>query len=119
MADRRGTAGIREDAWIPTACDMCYNVCTVRVHRVNGVAVKVEGIPEAPPNYGKVCAKGNAALMNLYNPHRILGPLRRTNPRKGIGVDPQWKEITWDEAMDLLVEKLRAARSKDSRCAPS
>ncbi len=115
MAHGQGTAAIREDVWIPTACDMCYNVCTVRVRRVNGVAVKIEGIPEAPPNYGKVCAKGNAGLMNLYNPNRILKPLRRTNPRKGIGVEPKWKEISWDEAMDLLVEKLRAARLKDPR----
>ncbi len=108
-------SGSREDVWIPTACDMCYNACTVRVHRVNGVAVKIEGIPEAPPNYGKVCAKGNAGMMNLYNPHRITRPLLRTNPQKGIGVDPQWKEISWDEAMDLLVEKLRAAHAKDPR----
>ena len=115
MADTRAAAGIWEDVWIPTACDMCYNVCTVRVHRVNGVAVKIEGIPEAPPNYGRVCAKGNAGLMNLYNPHRILSPLRRTNPQKGIGVDPKWEQISWDEAMELLVEKLCAARSKDPR----
>jgi molybdopterin-containing oxidoreductase family molybdopterin binding subunit len=115
MADAQTAAEIWEDVWIPTACDMCYNVCTVQVHRVNGVAVKIEGIPEAPPNYGKVCAKGNAGLMNLYNPHRITGPLLRTNPRKGIGVDPEWKQIAWDEAMDLMVEKLRAARSKDPR----
>ncbi len=115
MAHVQATAGIREDVWIPTACDMCYNVCTVRVHRVNGVAVKIEGIPEAPPNYGKVCAKGNAGLMNLYNPNRILKPLLRTNPQKGIGVEPKWRQISWDEAMDLLVERLRAARLKDPR----
>ena len=115
MAHGQTTAGIREDVWIPTACDMCYNVCTVRVRRVNGVAVKIEGIPEAPPNYGKVCAKGNAGLMNLYNPNRITRPLVRTNPQKGIGVDPKWRQISWDEAMDLLVEKLRAARLRDPR----
>ena len=115
MAKHETAAAIWEDVWIPTACDMCYNACTVRVHRVNGVALKIEGIPEAPPNYGKVCAKGNAGLMNLYNPHRIVSPLLRSNPEKGIGVDPKWKEISWDEAMDLLVEKLRAAHAKDPR----
>jgi anaerobic selenocysteine-containing dehydrogenase len=92
---------------------MCYNVCSIRVHRVNGVAVKIEGIPEAPPNYGKLCAKGNAGLMNLYNAHRVTSPLLRTNPQKGIGVDPEWKQISWEEAMNLFVEKLRAARLKD------
>jgi anaerobic selenocysteine-containing dehydrogenase len=94
---------------------MCYNGCTVRVHRVDGVAVKVEGIPEAGPNYGATCAKGLAALMNVYSPNRVQTPMIRTNPEKGIGVDPGWKEISWDEAMDLLVARLRAAREKDPR----
>ena len=115
MFDQQAAEEIREDVWIPTACDMCYNVCTIRVHRVNGVAVKIEGIPDAPPNYGKICAKGNAGLMNLYNAHRVTSPMVRTNPKKGIGIDPGWKQISWDEAMNLFVEKLRAARLKDPR----
>jgi len=108
-------AGVKEDVWVPTACDMCYNACTVRVHRVDGIAVKVEGIPEAAPNYGLTCAKGLAALMNVYSPNRVTAPMVRTNPEKGIGVDPGWREISWDEAMDLFVSKLRAAREKDPR----
>lgn len=115
MAFTQPKEAIWEDIWIPTACDMCYNACTVRVRRTNGVAVKIEGIPDAPPNYGKVCAKGNAGLMNLYNPHRIQTPLARTNPEKGIGIDPRWKRISWDEALDLMTEKLRAAHAKDPR----
>jgi len=115
MAALQTREAIWEDTWIPTACDMCYNACTVRVHRVNGVAVKVEGIPEAPPNYGKVCAKGNAALMNLYNPQRITTPLVRTNRAKGIGINPGWKKLSWNDALELLTHKLTAARAKDPR----
>ncbi len=111
MLDTQPAGATAEDVWIPTACDMCYNVCAIQVHRVNGVAVKIEGIPDAPPNYGKICAKGNAGLMNLYNSHRITSPFIRTNPKKGIGVDPGWHQISWDEAMKLFVGKLRAARS--------
>ncbi|MFQ5914352.1 MAG: molybdopterin-binding protein, partial [Nitrospinota bacterium] len=104
-----------EDVWLSTACDMCYNACSIRVHRVNGTAVNIEGIPEAPPNYGKVCAKGNAGLMNLYNPARITRPLLRSNPQKGFGEDPGWKEVSLEEAMGLIVEKLKAVRAKDPR----
>jgi molybdopterin-containing oxidoreductase family molybdopterin binding subunit len=103
-----------EDVWIPTACDMCFNACTVRVHRVDGVAVKVEGIPEAGPNYGSICAKGQAALLNVYSPFRVRAPMVRTNPEKGIGVDPGWREVSWEAALDLLVSKLRSAREKDA-----
>src|SRR3989338_2857881 len=90
-------AEVQEDTWIPTICDMCYNRCNIRVHRVNGVAVKIEGTPEAPPNLGKTCAKGNSALMSLYSPHRIKTPLISTNPQKGIGIVPGWKPISLDK----------------------
>ncbi len=115
MATMLPMADVREDVWIPTACDMCYNGCTIRAHRVDGTVVKVEGIPEAAPNYGATCAKGQAALMNVYSPHRVKAPMVRTNPVKGMGVDPGWREIGLDEAMDLLVAKLREARDYDPR----
>ena len=119
MATMLPMAGVKEDVWIPTACDMCYNGCTVRVHRVDGVAVKVEGIPEAAPNYGTTCAKGLAALMNVYSPNRVQAPMVRTNPEKGMGVDPGWQEISWDEAMDLLVEQAQRPRWTRIRGASS
>ena len=37
---------IAEDVWIPTACYACFNGCSLRVHRVNGVVVEIEGNPE-------------------------------------------------------------------------
>ena len=117
MADER--AGVREDVWIPTACDMCYNGCTVKVHRVDGVAVKVEGIPEAGPNHGMTCAKGLSALMNVYSPNRVQYPMIRTNPDKGLDVDPGWKEISWDEALDLMARKVKAAMDKDPGASSS
>jgi anaerobic selenocysteine-containing dehydrogenase len=39
----------------------------------------------------------------------------RTNPEKGIGVDPGWQAISWDEAMDILASRIHAAREKDPR----
>ena len=50
--------------------------------------------------------KGVAGLQNLYDPNRINYPMKRTNPEKGIGVDPKWERITWDEAMDTLEKEL-------------
>jgi len=42
--------------------------------------------------------------MALYNPYRIKAPMIRTNPEKGLDVDPKWKEVTWDEALDYAAE---------------
>lgn len=94
---------------------MCYNSCTINVKKVNGKVMKVEGLPGAPPNFGVICAKGNAAIMNLYNPHRITKPLMRTNTEKGTDIDPKWKEISWDDALNIIVEKFKKVRADDPR----
>jgi len=95
---------------VQTSCGMCYIGCGIQVKVENGVAVSIEGDPNNPQNRGNICAKGQAGLMNLYNPHRIKTPLKRTNPQRGLHVDPGWKEISWDEALNTIVSKLVAIR---------
>jgi anaerobic selenocysteine-containing dehydrogenase len=104
-----------EDVWIKTCCHACDRNCGILVHRVNGVVVKVEGNPDDPDNAGKICARSNSLPMYLYNPYRVKAPVKRTNPEKGLDVDPKWVEISWDEAMDTIAQKLRAIREKDPR----
>lgn len=104
-----------DDAWVPTVCNMCYQHCPIVVHRVRGVAVKIEGSPTCPGTQGGTCPKGNAGIMKLYDPHRVKRPLKRTNPEKGIGVDPGWVEITWDEAKAILVPRLKRIHETERR----
>lgn len=89
--------------------------CAMLVHMEDGVVVKVEGREGVPPNYGTLCPRGNAAIMSLYNPYRIKTPLVRTNPEKGLDVDPRWKEVTWDEALDITAKELKRIRDDDPR----
>jgi molybdopterin-containing oxidoreductase family molybdopterin binding subunit len=107
--------GPKEDVWIPSACGMCYNQCGVRVHRVDGTIVKIEGNPDSPLGKGRLCARGLAGLQMLYDPSRVNRPLRRTNPEKGIGVDPGWEEISWDEALNTITAKIEKIREDDPR----
>ena len=37
-------------------------------------------------------------------------PLKRTNPDKSMGADPQWQEITWDQALDEIAAKMKTLR---------
>ncbi len=62
-----------------------------------------------------MCAKGKAGIMNLYNPHRVKVPLKRTNPEKGIDVDPGWQEISWDEAFDTIVAQFDRIRDNPKK----
>jgi anaerobic selenocysteine-containing dehydrogenase len=89
--------------------------CATLVTLEDGVVVHTEGRPDAPPNYGTLCPKGNSEIMGMYNPYRIKSPMIRTNPAKGLDVDPMWKEVTWDEALDYAAEGLRKVREKDPR----
>ena len=89
--------------------------CATLVHVEDGVVVKIEGNPEAPPSYGTLCGKGVSELMGYYNPYRVKTPLVRTNPEKGLDVDPLWKEVTWDEALNIVTERLKKIREEDPR----
>ncbi|MBI4492696.1 MAG: molybdopterin-dependent oxidoreductase [Chloroflexi bacterium] len=104
-----------EDVWIPSVCRICANGCGLRVHRVDGVVVRIEGNPDNPHNFGKLCAKGQAAIMALYDPNRLRSCLRRTNPRKGPDQDPGWQEISWEEAVQEVVGRLGKIAADDPR----
>ena len=92
-------------------CAGCfYAKCTMLYHVKNGVLTYVEGDPDGLYNKGKCCVRGAAAPMRVYNPYRVKTPLKRTNPEKGLDVDPGWVEISWDEALDTIAEKLIAIR---------
>lgn len=104
-----------DDTWVPTVCMGCYNCCGVRVRKVEGRVVDVEGDIASPNSRGHLCAKGKARFIDVYHPRRLLKPVRRTNPEKGVGVDPRWQEISWDEALSTVAENLARIRTEDPR----
>ncbi len=108
MSSPENKPEIWEDAWVHTQCSRCYAACGVRVHRINGVAIEIEGVPGSTMGAdGGLCSKGLSSIQQLYDPNRLNVPLRRTNPEKGIGVDPKWKEITWEEAYAEIVPMMK------------
>src|SRR3990170_8914485 len=105
----------QEDRWIPTTCGVCYSVCALQVHRVNGTVVKIEGNPDSATNRGRLCPRGVSGIMTLYDPNRVNVPLKRTNPEKGLNTDPGWVQITWEEALDTVAARLSKIRREDPR----
>jgi phenylacetyl-CoA:acceptor oxidoreductase len=67
---------------------------------------------EVHPAGGKACVKAFGLVQKLYNPHRVLYPMKRTNPKKGRGEDPGFVRISWEEALSLVADKLSAARER-------
>lgn len=116
--------------WVPSCCNVCGGQCGIMVHVVNGVVEKIEPNNWNPNNYtnvssdffdgyseelgckegGAICPKGNAGIMQLYDPDRVTKPLKRTNADKSFGADPGWQEISWSQALDEIAGKMKALR---------
>lgn len=93
---------------IPSICGQCPSRCAILGFVDEDRVVKIEGQPTSIRNQGKVCAKGQAGAAKVYDPDRILSPLKRTGKR-GQG---QWRKISWDEALDDLTARLKKFRDE-------
>ena len=100
--------------WVRTACILCLNRCGILAHRTeDGYVDKIVGDPENPHNEGKSCAKGNSGMEGIAAETRITTPLRRTNPEKGIGIDPGFEPISWEAALDEVARNLKEVYEED------
>ena len=92
---------------VPTVCFNCESACGLLgyVDRDTLEIRKFEGNPLHPGSRGRNCAKGPATHNQVYDPERILYPLKRVGER-GAG---QWRRVTWEEVLDDLGGRLRKA----------
>jgi len=111
MALRKAkSAGPAKGEWVSTACQGCTQWCAIQIFVQNGRAVRVRGNPLSKTNNGFVCPRGHLIPQQTYDPDRIKVPMKRTNPQKGRGVDPKFVPITWDEALDMVADKMMELR---------
>ncbi len=97
----------RAESWqdaevINSICGMCVNRCGIQCRVRNGRLEKIDGNPLNPNSRGGTCAKGQAGIMQLYDPDRIKYPMIRVGKR-GEG---NWRRASWDEAFEYVADKL-------------
>ena len=90
------TQTVGQSKQVLTACGMCYIGCGIKVSVENGVVVNIEGNPDNPQTRGKMCAKGKAGFMNLYNPNRVKVPLKGDAPEVP-SISDLWPNADWYE----------------------
>jgi anaerobic selenocysteine-containing dehydrogenase len=90
---------------VRTMCRLCLNRCGIVATIRNGKVIRIDGDAANPYNQGKACAKGRAGFYTIDSPYRVTRPLRRTNPRKGPGIDPGWETISWENALEAAKRK--------------
>ena len=109
-----------------TCSEHCFNVCVLKVHIRDGKILAVE--PDDTINSGiaredghlseelidkcmitsRPCTKGYAHIRNLYDPGRVIYPMKRVGEKGG----GNWQRISWDEALDTIADKLKYYKEK-------
>jgi anaerobic selenocysteine-containing dehydrogenase len=87
-------------------CALCVSRCGAVATVEDGRLVKVAPDPSHPTGQA-ICAKGRESPAMVSDPRRLTTPLIRTGDRHA--ADPDWREAGWDEALDLVTERLRAS----------
>ena len=92
-----------------TTCYMCACRCGIKVWLQDGQIRYIQGNRDHPVNQGVLCAKGASGIMQHYSPARLRKPLLRVGER-GSG---EFREIEWDEALDLATAWLKPIRERN------
>jgi anaerobic selenocysteine-containing dehydrogenase len=94
---------------IYTSCTLdCPDGCGIIAHVDNGRVVKLEGHPDHEFTKGYLCAKTYRFPKRLYSPERQLHPLKRASG----SIDSPWVRIGWDEALDLVADRIRGFKAE-------
>ncbi|MFN2290462.1 MAG: molybdopterin-dependent oxidoreductase [Anaerolineae bacterium] len=92
-----------DNLWFASTCRQCSAGCGIIVRVSNGRARKIEGNPHHPLNQGKLCARGQAALQELYDPDRLRNAVRQAD-RGTLAFQP----LYWEDALAELSGRLRS-----------
>jgi anaerobic selenocysteine-containing dehydrogenase len=112
------SAGIQPERTVLAACNLCEAICGLELtiqDRPEGPKVtSIRGNENDPLSRGHICPKG-VALADVYeDPDRLKRPVRRST---GSTNEPEWVEISWDEALDLTADGIAKAINEHGRDA--
>ena len=91
---------------ITTTCTRdCPNTCGLVATVQDGRLIELSGAPEHPLTKGIACMKAAKYVRRVYSRERIVHPMIRNNEA--------WKQVSWDEALDLVAAKMKSIREED------
>jgi formate dehydrogenase major subunit len=94
-----------------SVCPYCAVGCSILAYTRkarNGKAelIQIEGDPDSPINEGTLCPKGSSAMELAISKRRLQNPLYRAPGAR------EFKRISWNEALDMLAQRVKAARDR-------
>ena len=94
---------------VKTHCCFCGMQCGIKLQVARNQVVGFEPWEEFPFNEGRLCPKGVKRYMQTHHPDRLTQPLIRTASG--------FREAGWEEALDLVVAKVREIQSRQGKNA--
>ena len=109
---------ITADRIVPTTCPYCGVGCNLELHIKDDYIYKVTSPFDAVVNHGNLCVKGRFGYDFIYNKDRVTTPLiRKTKQAPGARTQAldrdQWREVSWDEALDYTANRLVEIYQRD------
>ncbi len=86
-----------------STCTGCSQACGTLIKTREGRPVKIDGNPDHPINRGKLCAKGQASIISLYDPARLRAPRYGAASTKS-------GDVSWDDADAEVIRHLTETR---------
>jgi len=98
---------IKDARETPSICCFCSVGCGILVSaNKQGKVINSEGDPDHPISEGALCAKGSASYQIAVNENR-LKKVRYRAPNSA-----QWKEVSWEWALDKIAANIKKSRDK-------
>ncbi len=94
----------------PTYCEVCFWKCAGWTYvDKNGRIRKIIGNKNDPHSNGRFCPRGTGGVGMYYDEDRLKTPLIREKAKDG---SEYFREASWDEALDLVAEKMKGVKEK-------
>jgi anaerobic selenocysteine-containing dehydrogenase len=99
----------RTESTLQTACPLdCPDACTVQVTVRDGRITSIDGGYDNDVTRGYICAKVRRFPERVYGDARAMHPMVRSGPKGRAS----FRRASWEEALDLIVERIEEARDK-------
>ena len=90
-----------------TSCNFCSCGCGMIAAVRDGKLLKMEGDYDHIVNRGSLCVKG----ISMFDTH--ASPQRLTTPKYRAPGSDHWEEISWDDAISQVAQKVRKVRDEN------